>query len=297
MDKFLDPTRPQQFWFALLEAVPDALVVADAEGNVIFSNAQAEKLFGYSRAEFLGKPIEMLMPERFRAAHVENRAAYLFAPSIRRMSIGRELVALRRDGTEFPLEMTLSPFASEFGQLTIAIARDVTERRQTEDRLRYLGGHDTLTGLYNRHAFEEQQSRLARGRQFPVSIVVVDLDTLKETNDLFGHAAGDEMLKRAATVLVQAFRADDTIARMGGDEFAALLPSTGRQAAAAAVDRVARCLRRHNAVTQGPTLNFSIGVATVERGQSLAQCVREADLAMYQNKLFRAGRARGLGGA
>jgi diguanylate cyclase (GGDEF)-like protein/PAS domain S-box-containing protein len=292
MERVVDPTRSREFCLALIEAAPDALVVADAEGRIIIANAQAERMFGYSRDELVGQPIELLLPERLRASHEERRAAYVEAPTIRPMGIGRELLARRRDGTELPVEIALSPLDIESGHLTIATMRDATERRLTEAKLRYLGGHDTLTGLDNRHTFEEQQSRHARGRQFPVSILVIDLDGLKEINDLHGHAIGDEMLKRAAAVLVQAFRADDTVARIGGDEFAALLPSTGREAAAAAVARVVRLLRQHNGSTQGPALRLSVGAATAERGQSLAQCLREADTAMYRDKLSHEGRVR-----
>jgi diguanylate cyclase (GGDEF)-like protein/PAS domain S-box-containing protein len=296
MKKTSDLTRSREFCVALLEAIPDGLVISDAKGRIILANNQAETMFGYSGDELLGEPIELLLPERFRASHTEQRAAYASSPAIRRMGSGIELVAQRRDGTEFPVEIALSPLTTEFGECTIAIVRDATERRRAEEELIYLSGHDALTGLNNRHTFEQQQASLARGRRFPVSIIVVDLDAFKEINDLYGHAAGDEMLKRAAAVLVQAFRADDTIARMGGDEFAALLPATDRQAAAAAVARVGRLLREHNATLDGPPLSLSIGAATAERGQSLVQCLRDADKAMYVNKISHVHRVHGRPG-
>lgn len=290
MERALDPTRSRAFCLALIEAAPDALLVTDDDGRIVIANAEAERMFGYSRAELVDQPIELLVPERLRNAHARRRATYAEAPVIRPMGIGRELMARRRDGTELPVEIALSPLTTEFGPLTIAIVRDATERRRTEQKLRYLSGHDTLTGLYNRHMFEEEQSRIARGRQFPVSILVFDLDGLKEVNDLHGHAAGDEMLQRAAAVFAQAFRGEDTVARIGGDEFAALLPSTDREAAALAVDRVRRMIREHNRRAKGPALSLSIGASTAGRGSSLAQCLREADEAMYRHKASRRGR-------
>lgn len=292
MEKALDPTRSREFCLGLIEAAPDALLVTDGAGRIVIANVAAEKMFGYPRAGLVDQPIEKLVPRRFRAAHARQRAAYAAAPLVRPMGIGRELVAQRRDGTELPVEIALSPLETELGPLTIAIVRDVSERRRTEEKLRYLSGHDTLTGLYNRHMFEEQESRLARGRQFPVSILVFDLDGLKEINDLRGHAAGDEMLQRAGAVLAQAFRGDDTVARIGGDEFAALLPSTDREAAALAVDRVKRIVGEHNRTAPEPALSLSIGASTAEPGRSLGQCLREADVAMYRHKSFRRGRVR-----
>jgi diguanylate cyclase (GGDEF)-like protein/PAS domain S-box-containing protein len=291
MERVPDLTGSRKFALALLEAVPDTLLVVDAKGRIVVANLQAEKMFGYARDALLGQPIELLIPERFRASHVKLRSAYSHAPATRAMGAGPELVARRQDGSEFPIDIALSPLDSEYGRLTIAIARDLTKRKETEEKLRYLSGHDALTGAYNRYTFEDERSRLDRGRRFPVSIMVVDLDSLKETNDLSGHAAGDEMLKRAAAVLAQAFRAEETIARVGGDEFAVLLPSTGPPAALAAVERVRSLVSKHNAETPAPALSLSIGVATAKRGESLTQCFNEADRAMYRDKMHRAGRS------
>jgi len=287
----VDPTGSRAFCNALIEAAPDALFVADAAGRILIANAEAEKMFGYSRDELIDQPVELLLPEKLRASHAERRAAYVAEPRVRPMGTGLDLLARRKDGVEIPVEVALSPLDTEFGHLTIAIVRDATERKRSEEKLLYLSGHDTLTGLYNRHTFSEHQARLARGRQFPVSIVVADIDGLKEVNDLRGHAAGDELLRRAATVLVQSFRADDTVARMGGDEFAALLPSTNREAVAAAVSRVRRFLREHNATTPGSELRLSIGAATAQDWRAMAQCLREADAAMYREKQAHQGRA------
>src|SRR6185503_2287031 len=150
MENVVDLTRSREFCVALIEAAPDALVVADAEGRIMIWNGQAERMFGYSQDELLGKPIELLLPERLRAWHGEQRAAYVSAPIVRPMGIGHELLARRRDGTEFPVEIALSPLDTGSSHLTIAIVRDATERRQTEEKLRFLSGHDALPGLYNR---------------------------------------------------------------------------------------------------------------------------------------------------
>jgi PAS domain S-box-containing protein len=122
----------------LVEAVPDALVVVDERGRMVLVNAQAEALFGYRRDELLGRPVELLVPERFRGRHVADRAAYAAAPHVRPMGRGLELFGRRRDGDEVPVEISLSPLKTESGLLVVASIRDVSERRRAEAQLRKL---------------------------------------------------------------------------------------------------------------------------------------------------------------
>ena len=122
---------------ALLEAAPDPVVIADHTGRIRVLNAQAEKVFGYARTELLGQPVEVLIPGHLHAAHVALRTAYLEdSPYARRMGAGRELLARRRDGSEFAVDVSLSPLATPEGTLVISTVRDVTERKQAERRIR-----------------------------------------------------------------------------------------------------------------------------------------------------------------
>ncbi len=121
----------------LLEAAPDAVVIADGTGRIVLVNAQAERMFGYTREELLGHSVEMLLPERFRTVHVKHRATYHSDPGTRRpMGTGFELAGRRKSGDEFPVDIGLSPFETAEGILVTSVIRDITERRRAEQALR-----------------------------------------------------------------------------------------------------------------------------------------------------------------
>ena len=120
----------------LLAAAPDALLAVNAAGDIVFVNDQAERVFGWPRADLVGQPVERLVPDRFAGRHPALRAGYMTNPTTRPMGVGLELWARRRDGTEFPAEISLSGFTTAEGSLVAAAIRDVTLSRRTEHRYR-----------------------------------------------------------------------------------------------------------------------------------------------------------------
>lgn len=196
----------------------------------------------------------------------------------------------RPEGDRFYIT-TVKPVLDESGVVksVICISKEITERKKVETELLHLSTHDILTGLYNRNFFEVELARLQNSRLFPVSIVIIDLDNLKATNDRWGHSRGDEIIRQAAELVRRSFREEDIAARIGGDEFAVLLPETDQNAAEAVVDR----LRGNQTSAEFDSLCLSIGVATGEAGCNLMDVLRSADTSMYREKMSR--KANGAG--
>lgn len=254
-------------------------------GEDLYVSPGAQRITGYSLAELTA------MPDGFLGLlHPDDR------------SVWRAHLELASCGVSEPLELRLKtrfqgerwirhvcrPVRNDQG-VVIGIRgsnTDITEQKLSKQQLEFVSVHDALTGLYNRVYFDAEMKRLARGRRFPVGVVVADLDNLKRINDTHGHARGDEMIRKAANLLGLAFRGEDSVCRIGGDEFAALLPGAGEEAVAAAIARVKSLLAETEA--SGPTsLGISLGGACAQTPEELAEALTRADAMMYKDKEIR----------
>jgi diguanylate cyclase (GGDEF)-like protein len=200
----------------------------------------------------------------------------------------REVVNYRLDGERLDVHLQFSvlPGAEDDWSLVQVALIDISARKKAEAYLEYLGKHDVLTQLRNRAFFEDELNRLERRGPWPVTIVAIDLDQLKTTNDQNGHAAGDALLRRAGEVLRKAVEKPSCAARIGGDEFVLLLPGIDESGGQAMVEHVASLVGLNNQYYPGAVLSLSMGSATAHKGDRL-----EAVMSLADERMFAAKRA------
>ena len=198
----------------------------------------------------------------------------------------REVVNYALDGSELHvlLQFSVLPGHEQDWSLVQVALTDITARKKAEAYLEYLGKHDVLTKLYNRSFYVDELNRIERNGFQPVSIVMADLNGLKTANDAWGHAVGDALLRRVGEVLNKAVERPSHAARIGGDEFALLLPAVDERGAEAVVENINKLVELNNQFYPGVPLCLSMGAATSRIGERLEDVVKRADLRMLRAK-------------
>lgn len=198
----------------------------------------------------------------------------------------REVVnyALNGEQLHVHLQFSVFPGHEQDWDLVLVSLTDITARKKAEAYLEFLGKHDELTKLHNRAFMVDEMNRLERKGPFPVSIIMADLNGLKDVNDQLGHAAGDALLRRIGEVLGKAADRPVHAARIGGDEFAILMPATDERGAVAMMENIQSLIDINNQYYSGSPLSLSMGSATSQHGERLEATVQRADALMYEDK-------------
>lgn len=290
----------------IIEFLPDATFVIDQNQKVIAWNRATEEMTGLNKKDIIGQgeyayaipfygyPRPMLLDlittydedisEHYEEVRREGESLYteIFTPGV-------------HNGEGAYIWVKASPLFDTDGNRVGAIEsiRDISERKHFEEQLRYLSLHDKLTGLYNRNYFEEEIRRIESGRFSPTGLLVCDVDGLKLVNDTLGHDAGDKLLISVARVIEKCFRADDVVARVGGDEFSIIMLHSSEEVVEAAYLRVREAADKYNSNNPDIPLGLSIGFA-VRNNPSLSmhEVFQAADNNMYREKLYRRQSAR-----
>ncbi|MGV0820678.1 diguanylate cyclase domain-containing protein [Martelella sp. AMO21009] len=203
-----------------------------------------------------------------------------------RLFHSHEVMNYALDGSEryVLLHFSVLPGHEHDWSLVLVSLTDITARKKAEAYLEYLGRHDVLTKLYNRSYYTEEINRLERKNFRPLGVLIIDLNGLKEANDSLGHDAGDGLLRRLGEVLNEAVSAPHCAARIGGDEFAVLMPGAGEDDVKVMVEQIDKLLSINNQFYADAPISVSVGVAICENGESVESAVRRADLEMYHEK-------------
>lgn len=301
----------------LIISAPDAVFLVEPNGKIAFANTEATNLLGYTQNEFIGMDVEKLIPQPLRESHMSNRAKYMDDPRTRLMGAQRDLHTVRKDGSEMPVDVKLSPVRMETGMYVVAFMRDITERKQVEEELHAIHEtlqaqfneitklkeilqeqaiRDPLTNLHNRRYLNEMlghEAARAKRENYPIGIMLIDIDHFKAFNDTYGHSAGDEVLRSLSHLLVDGIRQGDIACRYGGEEFLVVMIGAHETDVERRAETICRDFNKLQIRFEDQILSatVSIGVAFFPRhGVEIQQVIGTADAAMYQAKL--AGRNR-----
>ncbi|MEI6154567.1 MAG: diguanylate cyclase, partial [Deltaproteobacteria bacterium] len=276
----------EERFHSLFESSRDAIYIATGKGSFIDANQAFVELFGYTKDETLKLNAKI--------AYLTNEDRERFKQAIQERDFIRdfEIKLKKRDGTVIDCLLTVTCKKDKKGKTSEyqGIVRDITERKRTEETIRYMAFHDALTGLPNRSLFNDRLAMaIAHAERFneKVAVMMLDLDKFKDVNDTYGHSVGDLLLKAVAEKLGRQTRKGDTVARMGGDEFmlifADLKQTDGVHAIAEKIleDFEAPVAADHQILSIG----MSIGIAVYpEHGRDIDTLVKNADIAMYSVK-------------
>lgn len=275
---------------AMLNNVDEGIVTISVTGEIELFNLGAERLFGLSNEEAVGRNVSLLMPEPHRSEHDAHIGRYLRTGEAHVIGVGREVAGQRKSGEIFPMDLRISEFYLAGRRHFIGIMRDITQRKTAEAKILHLANYDALTGLPNRNLAQDRiQQAIARAQRSEVQFAVmfIDLDHFKTINDSLGHNIGDALLQTVAGRILACLREEDTVGRQGGDEFIVLLGSLNSPKDAAVVaHKILHTLSVPCSINERELhTSASIGIAIYpEDGRDVGTLLKNSDTAMYHAK-------------
>ncbi|MFQ5441866.1 MAG: EAL domain-containing protein [Thermodesulfobacteriota bacterium] len=286
-----DLRRSEERFHKISASAQEAIIMIDDDARISYWNPASQKIFGYTEKEAVGREIrKFILPRMHRKAFKEGFKK--FKKTGKGTVLGRTMVlsGIKKDGTEFPVEISVSAVKMGRGWNSIGIIRDITDRKRFEEKIQEMSYHDSLTGLPNRRLFVDRLNQvLARGKRkkLMAAFLFLDLDRFKVINDTLGHSMGDELLKAVAGRLQECLRTSDTFARIGGDEFTVLVQDINK------VDDVRHVVEKIFAIFNKPFevagselfVTASMGISIYpEDGRDVETLFKNADTAMYRAK-------------
>lgn len=277
----------QALLVCLLNSIPDMIFYKDKNSRYLGCNRAFEKYTGLKEADIVGKSIYELFDKNVAEWYRESDVGAIHG---KEPQIVEEYV-ITPDGSMVYFDTVKTPYYDTAGNVLgmVGISRDINERKKKEKEIQYLSYHDALTGLYNRGYFEREKIRLDTLGSIPLSVIIGDINGLKLINDAFGHDEGDRILQAVANILKSCIRDSDVAARVGGDEFCILLPSTDEAAAKEIMERIKNaCAGQTMQIPRELSFaSLSLGCATKSNGNELLEkVIKTAEQGMYQRKLL-----------
>ena len=277
--------RERQLFKVTIHSIGDAVITTDTENKIVILNKVAEELTGWSQDEAREKLLDEVLTIASEKTHglLKNSACEGLINASQYMDYK---ILISKNGTKRIISSSKAFIRDESASILgeVIVFRDVTVEKQKEEEVRYLGYHDKLTGLYNRAYFEDELERLDDDRYLPLGLIMGDSNGLKMVNDAFGHEEGDKLLKRIAEVFKSVCSDDDIVARVGGDEFAIILPYTNNEKVTGIVSRIKEMCSNGTVDPISPSI--ALGTAFKEtESQDIKKVYKLAEDRMYNNKL------------
>jgi len=268
-------------------AAQDAIIMIDGSGSITYWNRAAQLILGYVEEEAMGRKLhELIVPSRFDKQYEDPFTHFTLTGTGAYIGKSTELTALRRDGVEIPVDVSLSAVNLHGQWNAIGILSDISERKSAEAALQKLATTDPLTGISNRRKFNETLAvEIERSERhgIPLALILMDIDHFKNVNDTYGHPTGDSVLAEFARIIEANIRINDEFARWGGEEFILLSPHIEVEKVLQFGNKLRNEIEKFKFTDVGK-VTCSMGATSYHFGETIQELVARVDSALYKAK-------------